>query len=116
MEYTHQLDDQIAEFRLQGSLLSETDRDSIKADLTKYIEDGIVHFLIDLTDLKHVNSTGLGIFITLYTRVRGKSGEMVINNPSENIQNLLKITKLDSVFSITDSRAEAVERLKAHLN
>lgn len=112
MNHTHELQGDIATFTLEGSLLSEADRESIKQDFTKYIEDGTTKFLIDLTELKHINSTGLGVFITLYTKVRGKGGEMVMANPSSNIQNLLTITKLNTVFTLADTRDEGLSKLK----
>jgi anti-sigma B factor antagonist len=112
MTYTHELKDGIAFFHLEGSLLAEVDRTNIKNDFTSYLDQDINKFLIDLSNLRHINSTGLGIFITLYTKVRGKGGEMVICNPSQNISNLLTITKLNSVFSIVDSEREGLARLQ----
>lgn len=114
MEYTHDIDGNIAIFQLEGSLLSEADREKLKKDFSQHMEKGINYFLINLDNLKHVNSTGLGIFITLYTKVRGKGGEMVMTGPQDSIRNLLEITKLNSVFNITDTQEEGLERLRAH--
>ncbi|MCE3007170.1 MAG: STAS domain-containing protein [Bacteroidetes bacterium] len=113
MTYTHELKDGIALFHLEGSLLAEVDRTSIKNDFTEYLEQDVNKFLIDLSKLRHINSTGLGIFITLYTKVRGKGGEMVICSPSQNISNLLAITKLNSVFNIVDTELAGLERLQS---
>jgi anti-anti-sigma factor len=112
MEFTHRLESKIAVFTLEGSLLSETDREAIKSEMTNYLDQGVHHFLVDLSNLKHVNSTGLGVFITLYTRVRSKGGELLLNQPSDNIRNLLQITKLDSVFRISSSLDEGLVTLK----
>jgi len=112
MTFTHQLNNQVAVFELEGSLLNETDRISLKNEFTQYLDDGIHSFLIDLSKLKHINSTGLGVFITLYTKVRGKGGELVICNPSDNIVNLLTITKLTSVFTIFNEKEEALAHLQ----
>jgi anti-sigma B factor antagonist len=113
MNFTHQLQDTIAVFVLEGSLLGEADRQNLKNEFTAYLEKDVRYFLIDLSNLKHVNSTGLGVFITLYTRVKAKDGEMVIANPSESINNLLTITKLTSVFSIVSSQEEGFKKLKS---
>ena len=108
MTFTHQLNDQIAIFVVEGICLNHTERLNQKPEITRYIVEGFVSFLIDLEKLKHINSTGLGVFITLYTKVRAKGGELVICNPSDNIVNLLTITKLTSVFTIFNSRDEAL--------
>jgi anti-sigma B factor antagonist len=113
MNYTHKLQDNIAVFALEGSLLGENDRENIKNDFAAYLEKGVHHFLIDLTELKHINSTGLGIFITLYTKVKGKGGEMVISGPTTNIQNLLNITKLNTVFTVVATQADGLAHLAA---
>ncbi len=112
MTFTHQLNDQIAVFELEGSLLNETDRVNLKTEFTRYLDEGVISFLIDLEKLKHINSTGLGVFITLYTKVRAKGGELVICSPSENIVNLLTITKLTSVFTIFNTRDEALKHFQ----
>lgn len=112
MTYTHQLTDQIAAFDLEGSLLNETDRVNLKNEFASYLDEGVNSFLIDLSKLKHINSTGLGVFITLYTKVRAKGGELVICSPSDNIVNLLTITKLTSVFTIYSTREEALSHFR----
>jgi anti-sigma B factor antagonist len=111
MNFTHNQQGQAALFALEGSLLGERDRVDLKNQFMDYIEKGVSHFLIDLSQLKHINSTGLGVFITLYTKVRAKQGEMVLVNPSENIVNLLTITKLTSVFAIVDTPEQGMARL-----
>jgi anti-sigma B factor antagonist len=59
-----------------------------------------------------INSSGIGVFITLLTKARKKEGDVVIVNPSSYISNLLMITKLNSIFQIFDSTNEALEMLK----
>jgi anti-sigma B factor antagonist len=111
MNYRHFVEDKIVIFVLEGSLLGESDRLALKNEFANYLEQDQKFFLIDLTQLKHINSTGLGVFITLYTKVRAKGGEMVLCNPSDNIVNLLTITKLNSVFSVVQSLQEGKDKL-----
>lgn len=110
MVYKHQLKDNKAIFELEGALLNEGDRLSLRDEFQAYLDQDIKDYLIDLSALKHINSTGLGVFITLYTKVRSKGGEMIICNPTENITNLLTITKLTSVFTIVSSVEEGLQR------
>ncbi|MCS7086070.1 MAG: STAS domain-containing protein, partial [Bacteroidia bacterium] len=96
---------------LSGSLLGETERADLKNAFDAYLEKGINHFIIDLTNLQLINSNGLGVFITLYTKVRNKRGEMILCNPSQNIATLLAITKLNSVFTVAPSVEEGLKLL-----
>ena len=113
MQYAHREENGLVVFQLSGNLLAETDRDNIAREVKNYLDKGFVHFLFDLTQLKHINSTGLGIFISLYARIKDTEGDMVLCNPSSHIRNLLLITKLDTVFKIEDDMAVARALLKA---
>lgn len=96
-------------FRLEGSMIGETDGMPLAEAFNEQMEDGFLHFILDLSDLKHINSSGLGVFITLLTKARKKDGDVVIVNPSANIRSLLLITKLNSIFQIFDSVEAAME-------
>jgi anti-sigma B factor antagonist len=95
-------------FRLHGSLIGETDGMPLAEAFNEQMENGFLHFILDITELKHINSSGLGVFITLLTKARKKDGDVVIVNPSENIRSLLLITKLNSIFHIYDTVEDAI--------
>lgn len=113
MQYKTRTEGNIAIFELDGSMLGDNDRDGLVADFNAMLSGDIRHFILDLSQLKHINSTGLGIFITLYTKVRGKGGDMYLTSPNITINNLLNITKLNSVFNIADSIDTALKKLNA---
>lgn len=96
-------------FRLTGSLIGETDGMPLVEEFNDQMENGYLHFILDLSELRHINSSGLGVFITLLTKARKKDGDVVIVNPSEHIRSLLLITKLNSIFHLYDSVEEALE-------
>jgi anti-anti-sigma factor len=54
-----------------------------------------------------MNSTGLNVLLMILTKARKAGGEAVLCNVSSNISSLLSVTKLNSVFSIYGSLAEA---------
>jgi anti-sigma B factor antagonist len=90
-------------FQLTDSLIGETDGMRLVEAFNEQMENGYLHFILDLSELKHVNSSGLGVFITLLTKARKKDGDVVIVNPSAHIRSLLLMTKLNSIFHIFDS-------------
>jgi anti-sigma B factor antagonist len=112
MTYTHRLENGTAVFHLEGSLLSDKDRQAIADDFNVYLDEGSKFFLIDLSKLSHINSTGLGVFISLYTKVKSRSGDLMLVNPSSHISNLLSITKLDTIFKVVASVEEGLQRLQ----
>ncbi|MCB0494437.1 MAG: STAS domain-containing protein, partial [Cyclobacteriaceae bacterium] len=60
----------------------------------------------------HINSSGLGVLITLLTKARKVGGEVVLANPSAYIKNLLLITKLNTIFKIHPNQEKALEAYK----
>ncbi|MEM0995547.1 MAG: STAS domain-containing protein [Bacteroidota bacterium] len=103
--------DKIGVFYLEGNLIGEHDGMPLTDAFNEQMENGILNFALNLSDLKHINSSGLGVFITLLTKARKKGGELVLVGPSDYIRNLMLITKLNSIFTIFPTIDSAVEAL-----
>ena len=101
----------IGVFYLEGNLIGEHDGMPLADAFNEQMENGVLYFALDLSELKHINSSGLGVFITLLTKARKKGGELVLVRPSENIRHLMLITKLNTIFTIYDEITAAVENL-----
>jgi len=95
--------------KLSGNILSDGDLDG----LSKHI-DSLSNWkvIFDLTDLKHINSSGISIFVKTMTKCRINQGDLVIANPNNNIFQLFEITKMNEVFSIHDSKESALNQFK----
>lgn len=91
---------------LKGDLLGEKDGMVIVNSVSKEIESGVSVIVIDASGLRYVNSAGLGVLITLMTKLKNTGGELIIVNPTEQINKLFTITKLDKVFNIKSSIEE----------
>lgn len=61
--------------------------------------EGIKFLVIDLRNVKLINSSGLGMIVSAYTTLKKDTIELILINVPEKIQNLLAITHLDSIFS-----------------
>lgn len=66
--------------------------------------------LLDLGALKFVDSTGLGALVNLLKLV-GPTGALVLARVQPAVRQLLAITKLDRVFRLADSAADAQRML-----
>ncbi|MEL7532724.1 MAG: STAS domain-containing protein [Bacteroidota bacterium] len=108
MEFSFEKQEEIGVFKLNGNLIGETDGVPITEAFTEHLGNDVKQFVIDLSELQHINSTGLGVLITLLTKARKVGGEVNLANPSQYIKNLLLITKLNTIFKIHDTTEEAV--------
>jgi anti-sigma B factor antagonist len=80
--------------------------------LHELVEKGKMRIVIDLNDVKSVNSSGLGILIGGLTTMKNAGGDLKLANVSSKIQTLLVVTKLDSIFEQHSSVDKAVASFK----
>lgn len=89
--------------RISGDLLGEDNG----AQILSAANDAAGHkahtCIIDISNLRYINSMGIGIFITILTKFRNKGGEVYLMKPSEKVQKLLAITKLNAIFQVIES-------------
>ncbi len=112
MNFKHQIQDDYVLITLEGNLIGEESGSGILEVANDVISKGILKCAVDIADVKYINSTGIGVLITLLTKFRNQSGEMVVIKPSEHVQKLLIITKLTAIFKIVDTLEEAVDSLQ----
>ena len=89
-----------ARVRLGGSMYVE-DSASVREQLIGLLEEGIIHLTIDLSGLEYVDSSGLGVLISIHKRCLQKGGKMVITGLRGMVEELFKLTRLDLVFNVS---------------
>lgn len=99
----------IAIISLDGNVMGGPDSTVLNELLHKLIADGKKKIVLDLKNVKLMNSSGLGMLIAALTTMRNASGDLKIAAPSKKIENLLIITKLVKVFEIFKTVKQAVE-------
>ncbi|MBI2268836.1 MAG: STAS domain-containing protein [Bacteroidetes bacterium] len=110
-EYTHDKVDDINLFVLKGELIDKGQALPFLYEVDKCIEKKDNKFILNLIDLKYMNSSGLNILINILTKSRKSGGDVAISGLSKKVHELLSITKLNSIFNIADSVTEAAEKL-----
>jgi anti-sigma B factor antagonist len=84
----------------------------IREQIKKLLEAGDRKFLLNLSDVDYIDSSGLGELVTAFTTVRNQGGQLKLLNLTRRVQDLLQITKLLTVFEAFDSESEALKTLK----
>lgn len=113
MPLTHSIthSDGIHTITVSGRLLAKEDAEDLIAAFEQTLEQNANRFLMNLSELEYVNSTGLNLLIGLFTKARNAGGELVVGGISKKVRKLMVMTKLDSIFRIFDTEEEA----KAHI-
>jgi anti-sigma B factor antagonist len=81
----------------------------LRDKMNSLIAEGKRNFVLNLTAVDYIDSSGLGQLITIWTSIRNRGGHMTVFNPSKRVQRLFDITRLDTVFHILDKEDEAIE-------
>jgi anti-sigma B factor antagonist len=82
---------------------------ALRDSTRKLADGGKKKILLNLADVKYIDSTGIGELIASYTTVTRQGGQLKLLNLTDRIQNLLVITKLLTVFDSYDDEAEALK-------
>jgi anti-sigma B factor antagonist len=87
-----------------GVVLSETVR-----DLTK---KGHKNILLNLAGVTYVDSSGVGQLTGALTSAHRQGASLKLLSPTERVLNLLKMSKLDTIFEILQDEATAIASFK----
>lgn len=75
-------------------------------------EQGSKKILLNLSEVKNVDSSGIGELIANYTTLSRDGGQLKLLKLTDKIRDLLVITKLLTVFDAYDDEAEALNSFK----
>lgn len=84
-------------------------RQDLKRIVLEELEKGERKFLVDFTNTGYIDSSGLGVLVSLSKKIREQGGELRLASLNEDLKTLFELTKLDSLFRIADSRDEGLE-------
>jgi len=73
------------------------------------IKEGNKKILLNLRDVDYIDSSGLSELVSAFTSARSQGGELKLLNLTKRVRALLQITKLLTVFDITDDEAASVK-------
>ena len=96
--------------RVSGDLIGEDSGTQLVGAVNDAVSHKVLTCIIDIAELRYINSSGIGVLITILTKFRNKGGEVYLMNPSESVKKLLVITKLNAIFQIIKSEDEVSKK------
>lgn len=109
MIFEQELKENALILRLSGDLIGEDNGANILDKVNTAIHDKVRLCVVDISKLRYINSSGIGVLITILTKFRNKGGEVYLMKPSETVQKLLVITKLNAIFHIVQNEDEVLK-------
>lgn len=97
-------------FRLTG-LLDAFSEATFRKVISKCIDDGPKHVILDLSQIDFVDSSGLGALVQLVKKAQTLEGTLqIVSNP--RVTQTVKLVRLEKFLSLQPSVDEAVKNVK----
>jgi anti-sigma B factor antagonist len=84
----------------------------LKRLIMEVVDRGNDRVTLDLTNVDFVDSSGLGVIVTILKLV-GRKGELAICGAKEAVLDFFRLTRLDKIFRLYPTSTEAVAALAA---
>ena len=92
----------------------------VQGELTAFAEDVLMHaysqasdsgvraIILNFQGLEYMNSSGIGLLVTLLIRVNRAKQKLLTYGLSDHYQSIFQITRLDDAIGIYDTEQEAI--------
>ncbi len=84
---------------------------SLKSELVVISTDGAKNIIIDLSDTRYCDSSGLSAILVANRLCKNNQGVFVLTGLQESVKKLISISQLDTILNITPSVSEAKDML-----
>jgi len=93
---------------ISGKIMGGEETTLFHGKIHEFIQANQKNFVLDLAKVEWMNSVGLGMLISALTTVKNAGGRLVLANIT-NIESILAMTRLITVFEHFDNRDAAVK-------
>ena len=111
LHFSQKKDPKVHSLFMEGDLIGDEAGPRLAEMVSDSVEEGIKVIVIDLEKVRYISSSGLGLLITLLTKMKNAGGDLYLTAPSEHVKKLLIITKLNGIFKVLDSVDEFTAQL-----
>ncbi|MFQ5549866.1 MAG: STAS domain-containing protein [Gemmatimonadales bacterium] len=84
-------------------------RHELKQKILDALDSGSRKFVIDFSATEYIDSSGLGVLVTLSKKITESEGEIRLAALNDDLRTLFELTKLDTLFELYDSVEAAAD-------
>ncbi|MCL2013515.1 MAG: STAS domain-containing protein [Oscillospiraceae bacterium] len=70
----------------------------MEQELKKAVQQGCTHIIINMCRVTVFPSAAIRVILAMYQKLKNMSGTLQIENPSENVQNVIGMTALEELL------------------
>src|SRR3712207_9481495 len=102
MSFSIKKQDDIVVVDVEGQLIVGN-RQELKQRVLDELEKGERKFLVDFSQTGYIDSSGLGVLVSLSKKIREQGGELRLANLNDDLKKLFELTKLHTLLQDRES-------------
>jgi anti-sigma B factor antagonist len=83
--------------------------DELKVEMNRLFENGTKNLVVDLKEVRFVDSSGLGVLVSGFKNASTRQGSIKLSNLQAQVKSMFELTRLHRVFDIYQTVDEALE-------
>jgi anti-sigma B factor antagonist len=104
---TKQLESGVPVIVISGRLALGGETEKLDAAVTKLLTQEHKSFILDISALDYVDSSGVGMLVSCLTKTRKAGGEMKVAGANPRIRRIFTMTGVETMMPLFDSVAAA---------
>jgi anti-sigma B factor antagonist len=94
---------------ISGRIVLGEESAALRDEVLDLLSKGHKQILLNLADVDHIDSMGLGALVSAFASVRKQGGELKLLNLTDKAADLMQVTKLYTIFDIMNDEAAGVK-------
>ena len=108
LKMTNREVDGVAVLSLAGRIALGEETNALREKVKDLIAGGKKKVVLNMNDVTLIDSSGLGALVSAHSSAKSKGASLRLCNLGSRFKELLQITKLLTVFEVSDTEADAV--------
>lgn len=109
LEMTHRQVNEVTVLDLSGQLVLGEASKILRHTLGELLERGQKKILLNMANVKYIDSSGLGALVGGLTVVEEQQGQLKLENLNQRVRDLFRITRTSKVFEVFEDETTAIK-------
>lgn len=115
LQIEHRIENGVLIIVIKGTGIDAREAPSIRKEIISLVSEYEVRNLVlDLKFVNFIDSSGLGLFLSIANYMNGLKGGVKLSQPNKTVKNLLELVSLHKVFDIYNLTDDAVRSFKTN--
>ncbi len=93
---------------LNGRITLGEGSNALRDTIRELVDKGNKKILLNLGEVTYIDSSGIGGLVSAFNLTRSQGGELKLLKVTKKVHDLLRMTKLDTLFDVQDDEAAAI--------